>query len=352
VSRNLVLMLCGDVNVQGRDGPADGPNGPRSAFALVKPALAEADVLFGDLEMALYRPDATLDEKPGWTQSDPAMVESLADAGFAAVGCANNVIQGAEAIRSTLATLDRHGIAHTGAGEDLAAARAPAVVERGGVRFGFLASTMVYYVSGHAAGPTSAGVAALRCHTAYEPHPRLHQMPGSPAITRSWPDPAALARLREDVTALRRQVDVLVTYFHWGVSGMDELAEYQRTVAHDAIDHGADLVVGSHAHKPQGVERYKDRAILYGLGNFAFDWVNMRPPRTGLLARCEVADKRITRVAVRPVLRRDDPLNQPELVGLDHPHGRRIADRVAELSAELGTQLRPQGDELVVLPAP
>src|SRR5438045_3515023 len=118
MSAGQVLMLCGDVNVQGRDDPP-------SAFQLVKPALAEADLLFGDLEMALYRPDATIDEKPGWTQSDPRMVEALVDAGFAAVGCANNVVHGAEAIRSTLAILDRNGIAHTGAGANLAAARAP-----------------------------------------------------------------------------------------------------------------------------------------------------------------------------------------------------------------------------------
>src|ERR687884_709175 len=112
-------------------------------------------VLCGDLEMALYRPDATIEENPGWTQSDPRMVEALVGAGFAAVGCANNVVHGTEAIASTLAVLDRHGIAHTGAGATLAAARAPAIVERGGVRYGFLASTMVYYVRGHAAGPES-----------------------------------------------------------------------------------------------------------------------------------------------------------------------------------------------------
>jgi poly-gamma-glutamate capsule biosynthesis protein CapA/YwtB (metallophosphatase superfamily) len=337
-----LLMLCGDVNIQGRDDP-------REALALVRPALAEADVLFGDLEMALYRPDATIDEKPGWTQSDPGTVAALVDAGFAAVGCANNVVHGAEAIASTLRVLDQRGIAHTGAGEDLAAARAPAIVERAGVRYGFLASTMVYYVRGHAAGPDSPGVAALRCHTAYQPHPRVLEMPGAPAVTRSWPDPAALAGLRADIGALRSRVDVLVAYFHWGVSGMDELAEYQSTVARDAIDHGADLVVGSHAHKPQGVERYNGRAILYGLGNFAFDWVNMRPHRTGLLARCEVAEGRVGRVAVRPVLRRDDALNQPELVSLDSPGGRAIADRVVELSRALGTELRVVGDELVVL---
>ena len=65
MSARQSLVICGDVNVQGRDDPA-------SAFALVRPALSRADVLFGDLEMALYRPDATIDEKPGWKL--PAMM--------------------------------------------------------------------------------------------------------------------------------------------------------------------------------------------------------------------------------------------------------------------------------------
>jgi poly-gamma-glutamate synthesis protein (capsule biosynthesis protein) len=174
-------------------------------------------------------------------------------------------------------------------------------------------------------------------------------MPGAPAITRSWPDPTALDELRQDVRQLRSRVDVLVTYFHWGVSGLDELAEYQRIVGHDMVDHGADLVLGSHAHKPQAVELYKGRAILYGLGNFAFDWAQMRQHRTGLLARCDVRGGRIARVAVRPVVRRDDALNQAEVVGLDDPGGRAVAERVEELSRRLGTAPTARGDELVVL---
>jgi poly-gamma-glutamate synthesis protein (capsule biosynthesis protein) len=144
-------------------------------------------------------------------------------------------------------------------------------------------------------------VAALKCHTAYEPHPRVAELPGAPAITRSWPDPEALAQLRADVRALRPRVDTLVTYFHWGVSGMEELAEYQQLVAHDVIDHGADLVIGSHAHVPQATEVYQDRVILYGLGNFAFDWTSMGGHRTGLVATCTLAGGRLDRVSVRAV---------------------------------------------------
>ncbi len=334
------LTLVGDVNVQRDD--------PRSVFARVRDELRRADVLFGDLEMGLYRPSAVIVEKPGWRQSEERMVEALLDAGFAAVGCANNVVQGDDVVRSTVRALDAHGIAHSGAGEDLATARAPAVVERGGLRFGLLARTAVFYPHGHAAGPSSPGVATLKCHTAYEPHPRVHEMPGAPATARSWPDPASLEALRDDLRALRGRVDVVAVYVHWGVSGSDELAEYQRTVGHDAVDHGADVVFGSHAHVPQAVELYKGRPILYGLGNFAFDWENMRPHRHGLAAEITLDGAEVVQVAVRPVHRRDDALNQPEILPADDGPGRRIVERVAELSKPLGTILEMQDGKAVL----
>jgi poly-gamma-glutamate synthesis protein (capsule biosynthesis protein) len=335
------LLACGDVNLQARADPG-------AAFALVRPELAQADVLFADLEMCLSAPTEKIEGKPGWIQSEARMAEGLVDAGFAVVSCANNVNYGADAILSTLRVLDERGIAHTGSGIDLATARRPAIVERGGVRLGFLARTAVFFPHGHAAGADTPGVAALKCHTAYEPHPRVAELPGAPAITRSWPDPEALAQLRADVRALRPRVDTLVTYFHWGVSGMEELAEYQQLVAHDVIDHGADLVIGSHAHVPQATEVYQDRVILYGLGNFAFDWTSMGGHRTGLVATCTLAGGRLDRVSVRAVWRREDALNQPQFVGPDDPHGREILGRVRRLSEALGTTLTPEGDELVV----
>ena len=340
-AESVSLIACGDINLQAR---AD----PRSAFALVQDDLADADVLFGNLEMCLYHPGAAIPDKPGWTQSEARMADGLVGAGFMVVSCANNVNHGAEAILSSIQVLDEHGIAHTGSGSNLAAARAPAIVERRGVRFGFLAATAVFFPHGHAAGPDSPGVATIKCHTAYQPHPRVYELPGAPAITRSWPDPDALARLGDDIQTLRSQVDVLVVYCHWGVSGAEELAEYQPTVGHYAIDRGADLVIGSHAHVPQAIEVYKDRVICYGLGNFAFDWVNMRRHRAGLVVRCLVADGRIDQVAVKPVWRRDDELNQPEILGCESAEGRAIVERVVHLSQALGTRLTPAGDELVV----
>src|SRR5690606_4976066 len=46
------------------------------------------------------------------------------------------------------------------------------------------------------------------------------------------------------------------------------LATYERQVAHAAIDHGADVVFGHHAHILRGIEVYRGRCIYHGLGNF------------------------------------------------------------------------------------
>jgi len=64
--------------------------------------------------------------------------------------------------------------------------------------------------------------------------------------------------------------DLIVASFHWG----DEKAEYpnnlQTKLARLAIDNGTDLVIGHHPHVLQGIEKYRDKYILYSLGNFCF----------------------------------------------------------------------------------
>lgn len=337
------FIACGDVNLQHRERPAE-------TFDLVLAELRRADLRFADLEMCLYQDRERIVDKPGWTQSDVHMVDGLVAAGFDVLSCANNVTIGAAAIAASLESLDRYGIAHTGAGQNLAAASQPVIIERQGLRFGFLATTAVYFPHGHAAGPNSPGVHAFACHTAYQPHPRVYELPGAPAITRSWPDPEAMQRLEAAILDLRSRVDVLVMYFHWGVSGQEELAEYQRTVGHRVIEAGADIVLGSHAHVPQAVEVYRDRPIFYGLGNFAFDWQNMARQRSGLLAEFLIENRQVVHVAFKPVWRREDILNQPEVLGLDTRRGREIVDRVIRLSEPLGTTFSVAGDKVVVWP--
>lgn len=64
--------------------------------------------------------------------------------------------------------------------------------------------------------------------------------------------------------------DVVLVYIHWGIEREYVPNSTQMNLGHAAIDAGADLVIGSHPHVIQGYEVYKDRYIVYSLGNFCF----------------------------------------------------------------------------------
>ena len=337
----LRFVGVGDVNLQNRTDPG-------AAFHRVAAELAAADVLYGNLEgpLAGTADPAPIPHKRGWVHSDPAMVAGLQAAGFAFMSCASNVTYPPGAALRSLEVLDGHSIPHAGAGRTLAEARRPAIVERRGLRFGLLSYTSVFWPYGHAAGPDSPGVATVRIDTAYEPGPRVLEMPGAAPVVRTNPDPEELAACVRDITRLRPQVDLLVVAMHWGISGSTGLAEYQRTVGHAAVDAGADLVLGAHPHVPQGIElrarpeRATPGVICYSLGNFTFDWPAMRGRADGLLLRCLLDPERRVPVHVScvPVGRNDS--GQPELLSPHTAPGQDLARSVTALSQPLGTALR------------
>ena len=192
--------------------------------------------------------------------------EALRQAGISAVGIANNVNYGDAAITASIGRLDELGIAHTGAGMNVATARAPIVMERHGLRYGFLQRSSVYWPTNHEAGPNSTGIAVIRAHTAYQVPmhktrpdiPPLNR-PGIPPLIITWADPDYLRAFIDDITDLRSRVDVVVASCHWGLH-KDVLA-YMREIGHAAIDAGADIVIGHGPHyvaAGRGVSRQAD----------------------------------------------------------------------------------------------
>ena len=77
--------------------------------------------------------------------------EALRLSGLHAVGIANNVNYGMANIAASIARLDQVGMLHTGAGPNLAAARAPAIINRNGLRVGVLQRSSVYWPTDHEA---------------------------------------------------------------------------------------------------------------------------------------------------------------------------------------------------------
>jgi len=338
--RPVTIDLVGDINLK-RDHRLRAEH----AFDLVDAELSGADVRLGNLEGAFFDPAVELDYKPGWFHLEPEMAPALAGR-FDAVGCANNVHHGA-AIASSTAILDQLGIAHAGAGGDVDGARAPAIFTKGGLRFGLLSYTSVFWPTGHAATRTQPGVATIKAFTAYEPTTRVVEMPGAAPVIRTWPDQSELASAQADVRALRSQVDVLVVYCHWGVTGSNDPTEYQRTIGHALVDAGANIVAGSHPHQPQPVERYAGGLIFYSLGNFIFGWQKFRQAtRDGLLARVSLVDGKVGNCELLPVQR--TPEDQVAILDADNADGARIFGLVDGRSRALGTQLHVEAGRIVV----
>jgi poly-gamma-glutamate capsule biosynthesis protein CapA/YwtB (metallophosphatase superfamily) len=340
----LSMILTGDVNLMNVTDPA-------VPFKQVVEEFRATDVVFSNLECCLYDPPGghSVDSEGFFAHPGPGG-DTLKRAGIHAVGIANNVNYGEAAIKSSIARLDELGILHTGAGANKVAARAPVIVERHGVRFGFLQRTSVYWPTNHEAGGNAAGVAVIRGHTAYQlplhktrPDIPPCNRPGLPPIIKTWADPAYLKQYVEDVAALRAQCDVLVASCHWGLH--QDVLEYMPEIAHAAIDAGADVVFGHGPHYSLPVEVYKGKPVFYGLGSFSFhtghggkqhgDWV-------GMLARITLDGKAVKNATFQFV--RHNDANESVLCKLAQE--RTTLEDIRQRSAKFGTQLTEQADQV------
>jgi poly-gamma-glutamate capsule biosynthesis protein CapA/YwtB (metallophosphatase superfamily) len=335
------LILTGDINLL-------GVTDPTIPFARVRDRLRAADVVFSNLECCFYEPEGERSLEDEGFYAPLKSAEALTFAGVHAVGNANNVNYGAPAIRSSLRRLDEIGILHTGAGVNRDEARKPVIVERDGVRFGFLQRTSVYWSHGHEATATYPGVATLKAHTAYRP--QIEQLrtltrPGMPPEVITWAEPAALSQFRDDLGTLRSRANVVIASHHWGLD--HEVLAYQVEIAHTAIDAGADLVMGHGPHMPLGIEIYKDKPIFYGAGSFSFETGHRgrtHPDWIGLMLHVETEDGGLTRAAFSFVRHNEhnETIARPiagEPAALEH---------LRQLSAPFGTALEVEGDEVVV----
>jgi poly-gamma-glutamate synthesis protein (capsule biosynthesis protein) len=342
------MILTGEINLK-------TVTDPTVPFGRVSKELGEADLVFANLECMLADPPAECAThqvafhatREGF-YADPVAGEALNLAGFDGVGCANNVTYGEDSIRASLARLKELGIPVTGAGLNRDEAHRPLIIEKQGVRFGFMQRTSIFWPRGQAAGPLSPGVATLAAHTAYQP--RVTNRAGVAPIILTMADDKELGEYLEEIKALRPQVDVLISSHHWGLAG--EVLQYQKQIAHAAVDAGADIIMGHGVHYITPIEVYKGKPIFYGLGCFSFNEGHGGRASTfeavnwlGLLARVTVEDKQVVKVTCAPV--RHNASNETLIRSASDE--RDEMDKLIINSKKLGASLTMRGDELVVI---
>lgn len=197
-------------------------------------------------------------------------ISGLRSQGFDLLLLANNHIMdyGPEALRATVETAELAGIQTIGAGLTAVDAYEPLV-----------ARIQDYQVGIINAGEAQFGVI---------PSPDLGSRTGY-----AWINSSAIDR---NIIALRSQCDFVLVLAHAGLEYYSVPQPEWRERYKHFCDLGADVVIGSHPHVPQGYERHNGSLIFYSLGNLYFDSENFRlkPDYSYSLRLWLSADKEVT----------------------------------------------------------
>jgi poly-gamma-glutamate synthesis protein (capsule biosynthesis protein) len=316
-AEKIVLTAVGDIMLAGSGVATFAKKGYEYPFVATGLELRRSDIAIGNLEAPLARRGTEFTGKKFRFKASPKAAAALRTAGFSVVTLANNHIMdfGLVGLQETMENLASEKIVFAGAGENLAAARRPALVERKGKKIAFLAYSLTqpleFFADGNRAG-TAPGYARL---------------------------------FREDIRQAKYIADYVVVSFHWGAELASFPKSYQVDAGRRAIDAGADLVIGHHPHVLQGVERYRRGLILYSLGNFAFGSMS-RQADTSILARITL-DGTVREAELIPLNVLNTQVRfQPGI--LKGTRGRAVISRLNELSRSWNTEIVSEGERYLV----
>lgn len=256
------VLLARDVEFRMRQYGGDYP------YRGIVEELATADAVIGNFEATIpFEHSMTPSFVTKFSVAEE-YVDDLAAAGFTHVSLANNhaLDFGEEAYANARAVLEENDIVSFG-------------------RPNGMETTYITLEDGRV-------VAVLGVHTLWRP----------PTHTEIQ---AALA-------AATAESDLQIVYIHWGVEYATSHSHAQETLAQQAIDAGADMIVGHHPHVVQDVQVYKDKLIFYSLGNFVFDQYFSADVQDGLLLKLVTEDSHV-RLDLLPVTSRDTR-NQPHVM--------------------------------------
>jgi hypothetical protein len=265
-----ITGICKDCSPFGWDLPYTDRTGNRGAMReLVK----GADLAIANFENPA--PDAFRFHGSGTSfTANPAYIEGLRNAGIDWVSLANNHIgdAGRAGMLQTIRNVREHGIASSGLGKNSKAAHKAAILDVKGVKVGLLGYDAI--ARKYAAGPTTPGSARLTAKA-----------------------------LKRDIRAARKAgAQVVIVMPHWGVEYRATPFAGQQKLARTAIDAGADMVIGNHAHWAGALEIHDDKPIWYALGNFVFDQTWSIPTMEGITLELTFDDTDLVQAKMRPHL--------------------------------------------------
>lgn len=242
---DFTMFFTGDIMLENSLTKYDeqGINGLISEY--LEEEMVSADMTVINHEFPFSTRGEQAPDKQFTFRVNPRYVSALQDMGVDVASLANNhaLDFGQDALLDTFTTLDDAGIPYVGAGETKERAEEAIYVEANGRKVGVLSASRVIPV--HTWNITSS----------------------QPGLFCTYDSTRLVERIKE----IETECDYVVVFVHWGIERETYPEEYQRELAKQYIDAGADLVVGNHAHVPQGIEYYNGVPIVYCLGNYIFN---------------------------------------------------------------------------------
>ena len=290
------------------------------------PLVREADLSLVNLECTIAESgEPFVPRRVFYFRAHPRAVEVLTLAGIDYVTLSNNHALDfqAPALIETIEHLDAHGIAHAGAGENLTEASRHALLEAKGLK---------------------VGVVAFADH--FTEYAATESTPGTNVIPISL-DRRHFERVEASIRAAREAGAGLVVFsIHWGPNMRHEPTPGFIDFAHAVMDAGADVFHGHSAHVFQGIEIYKGKPILYDTGDLVDDYYVdpvHRNDQQLLFLVTMTSQGDLERIELVPLLISEMQVNRARGAVFETIHA-----RIRELSAEMGSEVRQQGDRLVV----
>lgn len=208
--------------------------------------LSSADITLANNEFTYGTEGEPLSGKTYTFQADPSNIEILDTLGVDIVSVANNHVYdyGEEGLLTTLKTLENSKMPYIGAGRNQKEASAITYFVANGRKIAFVSATQIEKFYNYTKEATA----------------------DTPGVLKTL-DQKLFNTVIEDA---KQHSDYVVVYVHWGTEGKLFADSDQRALAEGYIKSGADLIIGNHAHRLQGVEYIEGVPVIYGLGNFWF----------------------------------------------------------------------------------
>lgn len=273
----IKLIFLGDImthNFQLNQAKTSDGYDFSSQFKEISPFLKSADFVVGNYE-------STSDDKRQISaypvfNTPPQIFKALKEVGFGGLSTSNNhfLDSGILGAKTTIKLLKLQGLESFGSGE-----KKILIKDIKGVKFGFLAYS--YGFNG-------------RDKTYLEKHKNFINLLDE-------------VKIKNDITKLKKLVDFVVVYPHWGEEYSQKANIFQIKLAKNLAKFGADFIIGSHPHTTQEAvyyDKYKS-LVAFSLGNFIsnqrFETLQNYFVERGLAVEIKIIDKKISYIKFHPL---------------------------------------------------